>query len=343
MRLPVACVTLMLVLSGCLIQPPGVPEDEKVSAKEMTSTTKGPTTSTHRYVPINPLRGPPTTSTTLKAARIIESTTSSTSTTTTMRLPLKQRVYLRAGGMTFYLTGVEESDGRPVYELEYNTSEGYWDRLEVSHRALIDGVEASITGEGGDLTLALVENAEVREKTPQGGRPLTIGGGLSTRTYAGYNVSLDNLLSGKVKLRLTRGNETVLVDVPEGGIGYWRTLEYGVLDTRLGGGRALIYLLDDSADYGRHGGDRYCSRDVVVYPGASAFIVDGGRNVTADGAYFRVVGLAPGGVKLRASSPALSSDFDMTCSSTLTLHGRRYSVRWWGGGQGGSAKLVSHA
>jgi len=340
MRLPVVCVTLMLVLSGCLIQPPGVPEAEKVSAKELTSTTHGPTTSTHRYVPINPLRGPPTTSTTLKAVRIIESTTS-TSTTTTLRLPLKQRVYLRAGGRTFYLTGVEESEGRPLYELEYNSSEGYWDRLEFVDKALIDGVEVTITGGSGDLTLGLKESEQVKEETPYGGMPLTMGGGLSTRTYAGYNISLDNLLSGAVKLRLTRGNETVLVDVPEGGIGYWRTLEYGVLDTRLGGGRALIYALDDSADYGRHGGDRYCFRDIMVYDKASTFIVDGGVNVTADGVYFMVSGLAVGGVKLRASSPTFNSDFDMTCASTLTLKGRRYGIRWWGGGQGGSAKIVS--
>jgi hypothetical protein len=341
------CLILLALLCGCLIEPPGTHQQSEATAVELPTTSSGAPTTTHKYVPVTPVGGLVSTTTTFTGTPVVRQTVTTSSTSTTMTLILKRRDYQTAGENTFYLTQAEPlSDGGWAYTLRYNTSDGKWDTITFINSTMIDGLIALLTmPDSGVLTptMYLMEGGMARYGMPSGGRALMIGGGLGNRSFGGYSLSLDGVESDGVKIRVAKDADTLLMDVPFGAVAYYGSLEVGLLDPHVGGGRALIYALLDSAEYERNGGARFCPRDYVVYPDAETMVINEGVNATYRGMLLGVGSPSDAGVRIKVYSGGMESDFLMSCGSRLTLPGGELNMLWWGRGRGTTAKFVAHS
>jgi hypothetical protein len=361
MRCRLTPLLLVLMLSGCLLDESEgsykvkpyegglrvvkeVPVTTTSTTSTSSTTTSSTTSTTHQGVPIKPLDGLLPTTTTASTSSTTSTTTTSTSTTTTVTLVLKRREYASHDSNSFYLKEIEYVGGVGYYTMDYNTSDDRWDTVTFTDKILVDDLEVGVLKEGPKITLTIYirENEWVKNNTPLNATPFMLGGGLINRTFGGYEFSLDSLHSNRIKLKVSSPNESRILELYEGDVAYYRELEVGVLDTRVSGGYAIIYVMNDSAVFRDYGGVRYCSRDYVRYVDAKSMILDAATNVTYGGWNLTVRTYEGPIVTIGAYSDKIQADLDISCGSTMMLYGRRFNLMWIGDENGGSVKLVAH-
>jgi len=225
-------------------------------------------------------------STTLESTSTVESSSTSTSTTAPAEscydgLRNQNEVFVDCGGICQSSCGVFNltRGGAPVgyggynftledteivrdafqYTLEITTPDGFVDERQASlgYQSWIDGVKFKIE-EGGEVRLtfwATVDEAlkqavpdDATIKTIGGKSCLQLAGGICTRSYGGYSISMINRVDGGgVKFRITKPdgldvqgtayeNGTRFVMVGSGG------LIVGVADYMIPGGYSNIYV-----------------------------------------------------------------------------------------------------
>lgn len=345
MRLAPHILVAALLLAGCIIPAPEESAEAPIIAVEITTTTTSTTsTTTHQFIPIkNPAQPLHTTTTTTHTTT---STTTSTSTSTTATLVLKRRQYTSHGNNSFYLTDIETIGGTTYYTLQYNTTDGKWDTITLTNATLIDDLEIGIqkpeTEPQLTVTIYLKESEYVKDSIPKKAKAIKLGGGLQNRTFNGYSFSLDSLQSERVKIWAAAGNETMLLDLRDSDVAYYKDMEIGVIETRLSGGYALIYALNDRDAYKSSMGARYCPRTYQNYTNAKSLLLSGLSAAEYSGMNLTVRSIQDGAATVGITGEGIDSDFNISCGSTIWLSGRQYNMIWYGTANKGTAKLVAH-
>jgi hypothetical protein len=346
MRLTPHILVAALLFAGCIIPAPEEPTEAPVTAVEITTTTTASTTTTttHSFIPIkNPSLPLLTTTTTSFTTTSI---TPSSSTSTTITLVLKRREYNIHGNNSFYLTDIEKIGGTTYYTLKYNTTDDKWDTITLTNTTLIDelelGIQKAETEPKLTVTIYLKESEYVKDNLPNKAKAIKLGGGLQNRTFSEYYFSLDSLHSERVKIWVATGNETMLLDLHDSDIAYYKDLELGVIDTRLPGGYALIYALKDKDAYKNSMGARYCLRTYQNYTNAKSLLLNGLSATEYSGMNLTVRSIQDGAATVGITGKGIDSDFNISCGTRLELSDRKYNLIWYGTANKGTAKLVAH-
>lgn len=351
----------IILLSGCLGEYRVKPHESGVrvevhEATTTSTTTTSTTTSTfymvwsststtqRRQVPIEAPHGITTTSVSTSTTTSATSTTTTSTTTTTLEVTLNRRVYTRGGENVFYLREADYTTGEWVYTVDYNTSDGRWDTIVFDDEACVDGLKAEVVGMGPGVavTLRVSDIPYVRANTPSGASAIMVGGGLVNRSFGDYVFSLDSLHTDRVKLRVYGPEESKVMEIRDGDVVYNDDLELGVIDSRVSGGYAIVYALDDKALFREHEGVRFCGRDLLRYADATPLLVNAGYNTTYKGMNLTVRTYKGPTVTLGVYRGDFHHDFQITCGSSLLLFGERFNMLWYGKDEGGTAKLVAH-
>jgi hypothetical protein len=369
-------IIISLFLSGCLISNPyRIRPHEKgirvevldttttITTSTTTTTTTMPsevvvsgsvtTTTVHKYVPIKSIYGITTTTTSTVTTTTLAATTTTSTTTTTLKIRLYKRVHNTAkNGITFYLTDLEYVNDDWHYTVDVSTDYNVsitdepvrWDTRTFTDRFYVADLEVDVVGEEDGLSVPLqLKQNELVKDTPAGSQIIMVGGGFINQSYEDYYFNLFTLQGDNVKLKLIDNNISKPMTLYEKDVAYYKNLEIGVLDTRISGGYALLYVIDDVELYDDYTGIRYCVRDEFVrYPNARTQLIDYYSNTTYDGMNLTLRSYQGPYISLGVYKDKFQSDFDLSCGGKINLFGKKVSLMWYGFTKDGTAKILFH-
>jgi len=340
--LSLAALFSVIIAAGC-IQP--VEEytfdNQTTTFEESTTTTLPETTTTHQLVQIKNMTLSRKTSTTLNSLSTTY-TTSTSSTSTTYLLALRNREYVFAGNMSFYLTDIEDIAGTTYYTFEYNTTDGKWDQRTIQNATLIDGLEFGIYNATPYLTPTayLKESESVKKTAPKAAEVFMLGAGLTDREYFGFLFTFDSLHTDMVKVWIGKGNRSVLTSLSYGGVAYYKDLEVGVLNPRISGGYALLYTLNDREQFNSLSGSRYCLRgaDYLSYQNATVLLLNSETNTTYGN--MTLAFISQDSPKIIVYYRDFHGEFPISCGSTVTVFGKKVRLLWTAQANKATAKVL---
>jgi hypothetical protein len=318
------------------------PQDEGLTGQIIIPTT----TTTQR--PTIPLKDPAagigniitTTSTTILS--VTTTTTSSTTTTATIRMSPGK--YSTNGQSAYYLRSIIQQAGQNQYVIDYNTTDGVWVRATTSDKIFNDQLILEITGhQENPLTVEarITPNEALIKSAPEKAQIIQLGKELNDRNISGLRITNDTLLGDRIKLSLYHAGDIKNLDLQEGDLTYYMGREIGVMETRVPGNLAHLYVLDDQEIYREHRGERYCMpTETRTFHNAQSIIVNGIQDTTHDDMRMRIISQKAGAVTIRFSKGDFQADFELTCATTLNIFRKKVNLIWYGNLNGKSAKLT---
>jgi hypothetical protein len=339
MRRSVALFAIILLASGCSNPPENPDQPPNPSLPGETTTTTNPATpTTHKIMPIKPL-GVTSTSTTSTST---STTTSSTVTTTTVILDLRLQQTATVADTLVRLQAAEKTGSIVRYTIGYRTRDGASDTVALAGKAAFaDHLEAEAMDGSSDerLRLRIGENPEVAANSPPNATPMMLGGGLKQRGFAGFEFTLDSLQSERAKIRLKNRTYSLNLDMARGDVAFVGGVEIGLIDSRIPGGYALIYLLNDAKQYSENGGVRYCLRGNPTFPAARSVVLRPTSNQTYADSQVSLAEPGLGAVGLKVTGGEGAGTYALSCGTSLESPRLRASLAWYGG-PGGTAKVI---
>ena len=340
-------IFFLAFFSGCILPAPSVPPapaDALADILTTYATTTYSTTTTRPHVELlNPNDIFQTTTSTSTTSYTFKTTSSTSSTSTTVTIPLKRREYMYYHNNSFYLRDVEIVGGVPIYELTYTSSDGLWDTIKFSDRFFLDDLEIGLADVSTPLTPKIyVKRNDYVNFSADYSRVFTFGGGLSERMLSNYQIVLGAPLGGKLQIRLTQGGDTTYMELMEGDVGYFKSLEFGVLDARLKGGYSMIYALDDGELYRLRRGSRRCDTHYKSFKEAETVFVSDWLGGDAYGINVSVNSFKPPYVNLNFTYDGGFKTVNLSCGEGTWVKEKKVDVVWYGGKEL-STKLIFHS